>query len=180
MQPRAATADGMRRAVLAGVAMIEHGDGGTPEVFALMAQRGVAFCPTLAATEATSRYAGWREGMPPTERVAQKRAAFAAARAAGVSMCMGGDAGVYSHGTNAWEMALMVQYGMPAPAVLRAATSGNASALGLAERVGAVRAGLLADLVAVRGDPTREIDATRRVVFVMQGGRVVRGADGTR
>ena len=176
----AATAEGMRRAVLAGVAMIEHGDGGTPEVFQLMAQRGVAYCPTLAATEATSRYAGWREGMPPTERMTQKRAAFAAARAAGVAMCMGGDAGVYAHGTNAWEMELMVQYGMPAPAVLRAATSGNARALGLTERLGTVRPGLLADLVAVRGDPTREIGATRQVGFVMQGGRIVRGGDGTR
>lgn len=176
----AATAEGMRRAVLAGVTMIEHGDGGTPEVFHLMAQRGVAFCPTLAATEATSRYAGWREGMPPTERMAQKRAAFTAARNAGVSICMGGDAGVYAHGTNAWEMELLVQYGMPTPAALRAATSGNARALGLAERLGTVRPGLLADLVAVRGDPTREIGAVRRVELVMQGGRIVRGGDATR
>ena len=170
----AATAEGMRRAVLAGVAMIEHGDGGTAEVFALMAQRGVAFCPTLAATEATSRYAGWREGMPPTARMTEKRAAFAAARAAGVSLCVGGDAGVYAHGTNAWEMELMGAYGMPTPAVLRAATSGNARALGLGERLGTIRSGLLADLVAVEGDPTRDLAATRRVRLVMQGGRVVR------
>ncbi len=74
----------------------------------------------------------------------------------------------------------MVQYGMPTPAVLRAATSGNARALGLTERLGTVRPGLLADLVAVRGDPTREIGATRQVGFVMQGGRIVRGGDGTR
>lgn len=170
----AATAEGMRRAVLAGVVMIEHGDGGTPEVFQLMAQRGVAFCPTLAATEATARYAGWREGMPPTERMTQKRAAFAAARTAGVALCVGGDAGVYAHGTNAWELELMGAYGMPAAAVLRAATSGNARALGLADRLGTLRPGLLADLVAVEGDPTRDLSATRRVRLVMQGGRVVR------
>ena len=170
----AATAEGMRRAVLAGVAMIEHGDGGTTEVFELMAQRGVAFCPTLAATEATARYAGWREGVPPTERMTQKRAAFAAARAAGVALCVGGDAGVYAHGTNAWELELMGAYGMSAAAVLRAATSGNARALGLADRLGTLRPGLLADLVAVEGDPTRDLSATRRVRLVMQGGRVVR------
>ena len=170
----AATAEGMRRAVLAGVAMIEHGDGGTTEVFELMAQRGVAFCPTLAATEATARYAGWREGMPPTERMTQKRAAFAAARAAGVALCVGGDAGVYAHGTNAWELELMGAYGMSAAAVLRAATSGNARALGLADRLGTLRPGLLADVVAVEGDPTRDLSATRRVRLVMQGGRVVR------
>ena len=174
----AATAEGMRRAVLAGVATIEHGDGGTADVFRLMAERGVAFCPTLAATEATARYAGWREGTPRTVRMDQKRAALDAARAAGVPICMGGDAGVYAHGTNAWEMELMVAYGMTAPSVLRAATSENARLLGLADRLGTIRPGLLADLVAVTGDPTREIRAVRAVRFVMQGGRVMRGGAG--
>jgi imidazolonepropionase-like amidohydrolase len=168
----------MRRAVLAGVATIEHGDGGTADVFRLMAERGVAFCPTLAATEATARYAGWREGTPRTVRMDQKRAALDAARAAGVPICMGGDAGVYAHGTNAWEMELMVAYGMTAPSVLRAATSENARLLGLADRLGTIRPGLLADLVAVTGDPTREIRAVRAVRFVMQGGRVMRDGAG--
>ncbi len=170
----AATAEGMRRAILAGVATIEHGDGATAETWRLMVERDVAFCPTLAATEATTRYAGWRDGQPVPARLAAKRAMFAAALAAGVTLCVGGDAGVYAHGTNAWEIELMVAAGMAPVAALRAATSGNARILGLGDRLGAVRPGLLADLVAVAGDPTREVRRLREVRFVMQNGRVVR------
>ena len=170
----ASTAEGMRRAIMAGVATIEHGDGGTPELWRLMAQKGVGYCPTLAAVEATARYAGWTEGSPPTARMVQKRTALAAAVAAGVPICVGGDAGVYAHGTNAWEIELLVGAGMSAPAALRSATSVNARILGLDGRLGSLREGLLADLVAVGGDPTRDISRTRDVRFVMQGGRIVR------
>lgn len=170
----AATAEGMRRAILAGVSTIEHGDGGTAETWRMMAERGVGYCPTLAAVEATARYAGWKEGTTPTPRMALKRAGFAAALAAGVPICVGGDAGVYAHGTNAWELELLVAAGMSAPAALRAATGGNARLLGLDARLGTLREGLLADLVAVAGDPTQQIARTREVRFVMQGGRIVR------
>jgi imidazolonepropionase-like amidohydrolase len=169
----AATAEGMRRAILAGVASIEHGDGGTPEVFRLMKERGVGFCPTLAAGDATLQYAGWRKGADPEPaRIRAKRESFRAALEAGVSMCVGGDVGVYAHGTNAREMELMVDYGMTPAAVMVAATSGNARILGLGGQLGAIRAGLLADLVAFDGDPTRDIAAARRVRFVMKGGSV--------
>lgn len=170
----ASTAEGMRRAIVAGVSTIEHGDGGTPELWRMMAQRDIGFCPTLAATEATSRYAGWRDGTPPPPRVTQKRAVVAAAIAAGVPICVGGDAGVFTHGDNGWEMELLVRAGMSPSAVLRAATAGNARLFGLSERLGAIRAGLAADLVAVRGDPTREMSAIRQPVFVMKDGRIVR------
>ena len=171
----ASTPEGMRRAVEAGADTIEHGNAGTPEIFRLMRTRGVALCPTLAATDAISRYRGWNGAAPEPEAVQEKRRSFAAARAAGVAMCMGGDVGVYAHGDNAREMELMAAYGMPVPEILIAATSGNARIFGLEDR-GAVRAGLLADLVAVEGDPTRDLSALRRVRFVMKGGRVFSGS----
>ena len=87
-------------------------------------------------------------------------------------MCFGGDVGVYPHGDNVRELEMMVEYGMPAPDVLHAATAGNARIFGLADR-GRVAPGLLADLVAVRGDPTRDITALRRIELVVKGGRLV-------
>lgn len=170
----AATAEGMRRAVLAGVETIEHGDGGTAEVFQLMRQHNVAFCPTLAASEAYAEYFdGWKKGgMPPTADLVAKRASFQAALAADVTICFGGDVGVYRHGDNVRELEIMVEYGLTPLAALKAATSGNARIFHLENQVGRIAPGLLADLVAVEGDPTREISALRRVRLVMKGGAV--------
>ena len=170
----ASTAEGMRRATLAGVETIEHGDGGTPEVFRLMKQRGVGLCPTVAATDAISQYQGWKKGQgPDPERVIEKHRAVQAARQAGVALVVGGDVGVFAHGDNARELELLVQdYAYPPLDVLRAATSGNARTFHLADR-GRIAPGLLADLVAVAGDPTRQIQALRQVRLVMKGGVVV-------
>jgi imidazolonepropionase-like amidohydrolase len=171
----ATTAEGMRRAVVAGVETIEHGDAGTPEVFRLMRQRGVGYCPTLAAGEAYATYfEGWEKGKPPVPAsVVEKQRSFRAALEAGVPICFGGDVGVFRHGDNVRELELMVEYGMTPLAALRAATSGNARRFHLAGRVGRIAPGLLADLVAVEGDPTREIGALRRVRAVFTSGRRV-------
>ncbi|MEJ2202758.1 MAG: amidohydrolase family protein [Gemmatimonadota bacterium] len=174
----ASTSEGMERAVLAGVRTIEHGDGGTLDTFRLMAERGVALCPTLAAGDAILRYGGWRRGTDPEpERIRQKRRSFEAALQAGVDICFGGDVGVYPHGENVRELELLVEYGMAPTSVLVTATSGNADILELPDR-GRVRPGLLADLVAVRGDPTVDIAALWDVVLVMKGGEVARGPEG--
>jgi imidazolonepropionase-like amidohydrolase len=170
----AVTPEAMRRAALAGVATIEHGDEGTPGVFKLMAERGVGYCPTVAATDAVAQYRGWKKGtQPEPASVQQSRAAFQAAQAAGVAICFGGDVGVFAHGDNVRELEILVRYGMrPADAIV-SATSGNARILHLDDR-GSVRAGLLADLIAVAGDPTRDVSALRNVSFVMKGGDVTR------
>ncbi|GHH13474.1 hypothetical protein GCM10008023_13760 [Sphingomonas glacialis] len=167
-----ATPEGMLRAIAAGADTIEHGYGGTPEIFRAMAAQHIALCPTLAASDAVARYRGWRGGDPVPEAVAQSRASFALARAAGVPICMGGDVGVFAHGENAREMVLMAAAGMPAAQVLIAATSGNARAFHLSDR-GAVRAGLLADLIAVKGNPVAAVDAVQHVAWIMKNGAIV-------
>ena len=169
----AATAEGMRRAIAAGVDTIEHGYGGTPEIFKAMHDKGIALCPTLAASDAVSRYRGWNGQEPAPAAVEENRRSFRMALAAGVSICMGGDVGVYTHGENWREMVLMQQVGMPALAVLTAATSGNAHIFHLAE-VGSLKPGLLADIIAVEGDPTKDVAAVKAVRLVMKSGALVR------
>lgn len=167
----ASTAEGMRRAILAGCETIEHGDAGTPDIFALMKKNGTALCPTLAAGDAVSQYRGWKKGQEPEPaRLREKRVTFKQALDAGVIICAGGDVGVFSHGDNARELEMMVDYGMRPVDVLRSATSTNADVFHLTDR-GRIRPGLLADLVAVEGDPTRDMAAIRRVRLVMKSGK---------
>ena len=171
----ATTAEGMRRAILAGVDTVEHGYGGTPEVFRMMAERHTALCPTIAASEAYARYfQNWDGQEPAPESVQENRRSFRMAMQAGVPICMGGDVGVFSHGKNWLEMEAMQRAGMPAAQVMIAATSGNAHIFQLADR-GELKPGLLADLVAVDGDPTRDVSAVEHVRMVMKGGEIVRG-----
>jgi imidazolonepropionase-like amidohydrolase len=148
------TAEGMRRAVLAGVDSIEHGNDGTPEVFKLMAEHNVVLCPTLAAGGLNDR----------------KRASFKAALDAGVTILSGSDVGTFPHGENAHELELMVDAGMPAVDALKAATSVAGRVLHM--EIGQVKPGMYADLIALDGDPTKEIAALRRVKFVMKAGTV--------
>jgi imidazolonepropionase-like amidohydrolase len=169
----ASTPEGMRRAIEAGVDTIEHGDGGTPEIWKLMVERGVGYCPTVAAGDATAQYAGWKKGADPEPaRIAAKRQSFKAALAAGVNICFGGDVGVYAHGDNVRDLEIMVDYGLPLANAIRIATSGNAKMFHLDNRLGSVKPGLLADLIAVEGDPTRDIKALRQVRLVMKDGRI--------
>ena len=169
------TPEGMRRAIMAGVETIEHGDNGTPEVFRLMKEHNVALCPTLAAGDATSQYAGWVKGSAPEPpSITRKRESFKAALAAGVTIINGSDVGVFTHGDNARELDLLVAYGMAPIDALRSATSIAARVLHMDNRIGTIKPGMLADLAAFEGDPTRDISALHRVRFVMKGGTVYR------
>jgi len=167
------TAEGMMRSINAGVTTIEHGDNGTEDVFKLMKQKNIALCPTLAATEATQQYKGWRKGIDPdTDRIAAHKKSFKLALQSGVTICMGGDVGVFAHGDNAREMELMNEYGMPVLDVLRSATSVNADVFGYANQIGRIKKGLLADIIAVEGDPSSDIKNIRKIKLVMKDGVV--------
>ncbi len=167
----ASTAEGMRRAILAGVETIEHGDGATKEIYELMRERNVALCPTLAAGDAISQYGGWKKGVDPEpERIANKRKSFKSALDVGVTICFGGDVGVYPHGDNVRELEMMVDYGMKNIDVLKSATSINAQIFHIDDRVGRLREGLLADVIAVDGNPAEDISALRNIRLVMKDG----------
>ncbi|GAA4280375.1 metal-dependent hydrolase family protein [Gaetbulibacter aestuarii] len=166
----AGTPEGMLRAINAGVRTIEHGDGGTPEVFKLMKSKGVGLCPTIAAGDAISRYSGWRKDVDPEpERIKQKRASFKSALDAGVKIVFGGDVGVFPHGENYREMELMVDFGMKPLDVLVSATSGNAHMFDL-DDLGVLKTGFLADIIAVKGNPLKDISVMKDVSFVMKDG----------
>jgi imidazolonepropionase-like amidohydrolase len=167
------TKEGMRRSIAAGVATIEHGDDGDEEIFRLMKEKGVAFCPTLAAGDAIQQYRGWKKGVDPEPAsITAKKKSFQAALKSGVTICMGGDVGVFAHGDNAREMEMMVTYGMKPFDVLKSATSVNADVFGYGDKLGRIKKGLLADIIAVQGDPSGNISAVRQPVFVMKDGKI--------
>ena len=173
------TPEGMRRAILAGVATIEHGDDGTPEIFQMMKEHDVALCPTVAAGDAIAQYGGWKKGQDPEPPgIARKRASFKAALAAGVTIINGSDVGVFTHGDNARELEIEVSYGMQPIDALKSATSIAGRVLRM--NIGEVKDGKLADLIAIDGDPTANISAIRNVRFVMKGGTVYKPYEGSR
>lgn len=171
MVAHAKTNEAMQRAILGGAATIEHGDLLNVETAAMMKQKGVVYFPTLAATESVTQYKGWKKGIDPEpEAVVQKRKAFKIAMDNGVTIGMGGDVGVFPHGENVLEMELMVNYGMKPLQVLQAATSINAKAMQIQNKVGFIKAGHLADLVFFEGDPSVSISALRKPLWVMKDG----------
>lgn len=161
------TAEGMRRATLAGVETIEHGGEGTPEVFKLMVEHHVALCPTITAGAGP-----WPPRNPDSPAILSKKESFRAALAAGVTIINGSDVGTFPHGENAREIEAMVSYGMPLTDAIKSATSTAARVLHMENQIGQVKPGLFADLIAVEGDPTQDVGALRRVRFVMKNGTV--------
>ena len=169
----ATTKEGMRRAIAAGITTIEHGDEGDDDIFKLMKEKGIAYCPTLAATEAIAQYRGWKKGIDPEPAsVTQKKKSFQSALQSSVVICTGGDVGVFAHGDNAREMQLMAEWGMKPLDVLRSATSVNASVFGFADKIGRLQKGLLADIIAVQGDPSANMNDIKKVIFVMKNGTI--------
>lgn len=173
--------EGIKIAIRAGVSSVEHGSFLDEEAARMMVQRGTYLVPTLMAGQAVEGYA--KNGVLKGLRAEKALAAAAAMRnsikiavANHVKIALGTDAGVIPHGTNAREFGLMVEWGGMTPmAALTAGTMGGARLLGWDSKVGSLSAGKFADIVAVPGDPLKDIHATERVSFVMKGGVIYKG-----
>ena len=173
----AATEEGMRRAALAGVSTIEHGDGATMEVLKIMKENKVALCPTLAAGDAIMQYRGWNKGVDPEpERIIQKKESFRQVLASGVTIVAGGDVGVFTHGENARELEMMVEYGMNEMDVLKSVTSVNAAVFGYEDKIGRLKENLFADIIIVNGNPSKNISALKEILFVMKSGKIIKNS----
>ena len=173
----ASSEEGMRRAIEAGVETIEHGDGGTLEIFQLMKEKGIGFCPTIAAGWSIATYNGWNflSGEEEPDRIVQKRASIELALSADVPWVFGGDVGVFPHGENSIEAELMKEFGISVKEILQSMTSGNAKMFHL-DQLGQLKKGFLADIIAVEGNPMQKLEDLEIVEFVMKDGKVYKHA----
>jgi imidazolonepropionase-like amidohydrolase len=166
-----------REAIEAGVDSIEHGSFLKPDTLTMMKKKGIFLTPTLMASEWVM---GKIDNYPPALQAKAKAATaarsemFRNAVKKGVRISFGTDAAVFPHGQNAKEFKLMVDLGMSPIDALKSATANDAELLGIAQKVGTLEKGKLADVIAVPGDPTADITATERVSFVMKEGRIIR------
>jgi imidazolonepropionase-like amidohydrolase len=171
-------AEAIKRAIRAGVTSIEHGTLMDDEAIALFKKYGVWYVPTIIAGKSTSDSAKKPNYYPPiiTEKALaigpKIQANFARAYKAGIKVAFGTDAGVYAHGKNWMEFIYMNEAGMPALETIKAATASAAELLGMSDKVGSIEKGKLADIVAVDGDPSKELQSMGRVKFVMKDGVV--------
>jgi imidazolonepropionase-like amidohydrolase len=168
--------EAMRRAILAGAETIEHGNFLDAEIAQLMKEHKVTYYPTVGAVDAITQYRGWNKGKDAEPAgITQKKKSLKAAIDGGVTIGVGGDVGVFPHGENVYEMELLAEYGGMRPLdVLKAATVTNARAVHMENEIGSVKAGMKADLMAVKGDPSKNISDLRKVTFVMKNGVIYR------
>jgi len=173
-------AEGMKRAIRAGVTSIEHGTFMDDEVIQLMKQHGTWYVPTITAGKSvadSAKLPGYYPAVVATKALEtgpKIQATFAKAYKAGVKIAFGTDAGVFMHGKNYKEFEYMVEAGMPAMKAIQSATISGAELLGLSDKIGAIEKGKFADIIAVDGDPLQDIKMMKEVRFVMKEGVVYR------
>jgi len=171
-------AEGMKRAVLAGVNSVEHGTFMTEEVMDLMIERGTYYVPTISAGEFVADKAKIDNYFPEIVRPKaasvgpQIGSTFGKAYKRGVKIAFGTDVGVQAHGTNWKEFVYMVKYGMDPMSAIQSATVETAKLLGEFDSIGSISVGKIADIIAVSGNPIKNIKNMENVVFVMKDGEV--------
>ena len=164
-------------AIEAGVDSIEHGSFMKPETLTMMKKKGTFLTPTLMATEwIMNKIDNYPQALQAKAKsaAAARSEMFRNALKLGVRISFGTDAAVFPHGQNAKEFKLMVDLGMTPLEALRSATANDAELLGIGQKVGTLEKGKLADVIAMPGDPTSDIAATERVLFVMKEGKIIR------